>query len=180
MRLFYVLTVNSPGIFEQWAASVVQKRHNSQLFECFEFVMHEGKEKRNRGKNSLCNCDSFFYLLSFSNRCSALQLGTDSLIYRPRCVNRICKFLSLLLRSSYCHVLSPSHLLLQYTLITYIQTRCNYPQIHIFFFRPILPFILFYFFRLIKTLLKLLQWVKGVWYRTGKEITCNFLWVHLL
>lgn len=131
-----------------------------QLFEYFRFVMHEGNEKRNHGKNSLCNCDSFLSPRLFKQMFCSAAWDRLTNIYRPRCVNRICKFISLLLRSSYCHMLPPSHLLPQYTLI-YIQTLCSYPQIHIFFFLPILPFILFYFFQTHKNLIKTLTLSHG-------------------
>lgn len=46
----------------------------------------------------------FFYLFSFSNRCCACQLGTDSLIYWSGCVSGICKCIFLLICSSHCHM----------------------------------------------------------------------------
>lgn len=62
-------------------------------------MTHEGDKTETKGRTAI-----LFYLFSFSNRCSACQLGTDSLIYWSGCVSGICKCIFLLICSSHCHM----------------------------------------------------------------------------
>lgn len=129
-------------------------------------MIHERNKEKLREEHF--KCDSFFfYLFSFSNRCSACQLGTDTLIHWSGCVSGMQMYFHLNVHfSSSNHGVHPltlqlSHLLGQYI---FIYTHTVYMDPQIVSLSVLLSFLPLSFFHTHKCtiILKLVHQVMGV------------------
>lgn len=135
-------------------------------------MTHERNERETECRTPLAKA-IHFHLFSFSNRCSACQLGTDTLIYWSGCVSGMQIHIHLNMCFSLSNhggvpptplTLKPAHLLIQSIFIqcTFTYSYSQHASSGSCFSLCLFP--LSFFFTLIKctTILKLLHRVMGV------------------
>lgn len=136
--------------------------------------------RRGTGRRTLQEVVIVFYLSGSSNRCSACQLGTDTLIRWSGCVRdmQIHSHLNMCFSSSnhgaHPLTLQPAHLLAQ-SIFIYTHTVYMHPQIFS------IPLFLFCTCKC-TTILKLFHRVVGIWWEQEERllILFNFPRVHCL